>query len=288
MSAISPPYLCPECLQPLNEDWCCLGGHAFGETSGVRRLVTDSMADRLAAFLPIVRDRREREGKRIVDEAVYEQLPEARKDHPEWKLRVEDLDLIRLSLAVRATGVLELGAYNGWLTHHLAEMGHEVTAVDYFDDPYDGLGARRFYRNPRWLSLQMDLCDLRPLNRTYGAVIVNRCLQFFPDPLAAFAAAQQRVCAGGVLIATGLDFYRDPRRREARVARWKDDHQKRYGCDFFLHQTRGLLDSRDREGLESMGLTLGRYRSAWRSDLRSRLDPKHPRLRWGFWLNDEE
>jgi 2-polyprenyl-3-methyl-5-hydroxy-6-metoxy-1,4-benzoquinol methylase len=178
--------------------------------------------------------------------------------------------------------VLDIGAWNGWLSHRLAARGHDVTAIDYFADAYDGLGAQRWY-STTWRAIQMDLADLAPLNQCYDVVIVNRCVQFFTDPAAAVAAAQRQVAPGGLLLLTGLQVFHDPRVKADAVARLRQTYAARYGHDLFLRPTRGYLDRTDTTRLHERGITMRPYPQLWLANLRARLDPTRPRHAYGVW-----
>lgn len=281
------PYLCPDCRRELDPaELSCAEGHRFEEEDGVLVLLSRELAPRLDAFLEVVRDYRSREDKRILDEAAYERLPwgEAERGSFEWQVRCHDLEILRELLAGRNRArVLDVGSYNGWLARDLSTAGHRVTAIDYFSDPYDGLGARRFYRRPQWRSIQLDLRDLSLLNRTYEVVVLNRCLQFFGDPTAYLDHVKTRVAPGGLVIATGLDLFRDPRRKLRAVAHRQAEFRERYGRDFFLHPTRGYLDLGDRRRLQAAGLEIRPYPQLRWVNLLSILRPTRPRFCYGVW-----
>ncbi|MDX1384241.1 MAG: class I SAM-dependent methyltransferase [Thermoanaerobaculia bacterium] len=240
----------------------------------------------LEGFCEVLERFRHEEGLRILDPAAYAELPggPAASGSAEWRLRRYDLERIRRFLGGRgARTVLDVGSYNGWLANRLCRDGFEVTGVDYFADPFDGLGARRHYPRAEWLSVQLDLLDLSVLGRSYDVVVANRCLQFFPDPLDYFRHLRERVAPGGVLVLTGLAFFSDPRRKEAEIGGWQERHERRYGAPFFLRPTRGLLDGADRRALCGEGVDLRPYPKLWRADLLARLVPTRPVSRWGVW-----
>ena len=65
-------YLCPECRRPLDVEGHCPAGHRFGEQDGVLILVGSDLAPRLSTFIEILRDYRQREGKRILERELYD------------------------------------------------------------------------------------------------------------------------------------------------------------------------------------------------------------------------
>ena len=75
--------------------------------------------------------------------------------------------------------ILDLGAWNGWLSNQLSSDGHElVTAIDYFLHERDGLAAKKYYPN-EFLAIQMDLEDLSILPYNYDIIIINRGFTLF-------------------------------------------------------------------------------------------------------------
>ncbi len=280
-------WLCPQCQEPLAPGRRrCPQGHHFEEKDGVLALLKPDFAAELRQFNEALRDYRDRIGRRLLDESVYAELPHSQADDFEWRLRCFDLELIQPLLPGRHLEILDVGSFNGWLARHLTEAGHEVTAVDYFDDPHDGLGARRFYARAPWRSVQMDLRDLSLLDCTYDVVILNRCLQFFADPVAYLEHAAERVADGGLLIATGLDFHRAPGRKRRQVEKLRADYRRRYGRDLFLHPSRGYLDFRDRQRLRAAGLEIRSMPQMWRSNLLAHLLVHRPRFCYGVLRRD--
>jgi SAM-dependent methyltransferase len=216
----------------------------------------------LQAFTRDVAAFRDASRRRLMDPGAYPRLPEsqfASRDagwRREWRHRAGDLALVLSLLERKGTRtVLDVGAWNGWLSNRLALQGLQVTAVDYFDDRYDGLGARVFYETD-WDAIQMDLLDLSLLDSQFDAIVINRCLQFFPDPAAFVRHATGRLAPGGQLIATGLQIYRNPVRKRRSVAALRDAVRQRFGFELFLRPTKGYLDSDDERELTMSGMRL--------------------------------
>jgi SAM-dependent methyltransferase len=272
----------------LGGDDACSQGHRVARDDGVLRLVTPDFARQLEGFLPALQDYRTRIGRRILDAGAYPLLPygPAARGNREWAQRQYDLGVvIRLLAGGGPRRVLDVGAYNGWLSHQLARRGHRVTGVDPFTDPHDGLGARRFYAIA-WEAVQIDPRDLTVLNTCYDLVVLNRCLAFFPDPLEGLRQAQARVAAGGRLVALGLQFFGDPRAKARQVAEREAAFQQQYGLPAALWPTRGYLDNDDAAALRGAGLRLHRQPQLWLADLRARLRPTLPRHAYGVWEPD--
>jgi 2-polyprenyl-3-methyl-5-hydroxy-6-metoxy-1,4-benzoquinol methylase len=252
---------------------------------GVFVLVKPDFRRRLQQFNAHLEQYRTAEDKRLLDRDAYEQLPNAPavKGNFEWRLRCYDLAVIQRLLRGRAhLRVLDVGAWNGWLSHQLAAAGHEVTAVDYFTDCFDGLGAHAFY-STTWQAVQMDLTDLSPLDQAFDVVVLNRCLQFFSDPVQYMAQAAAKVAPGGMLIATGLAFYKDPAAKARQVRTLQESYRRQYGSDLFLNPTKGYLDFGDRSRLMAGGVHFHLYRQLAPANLKSLFRPARPRYFFGLY-----
>ena len=160
-----------------------------------------------------------------------------------------------------------------------------MTAIDYFTDEYDGLGARKFY-STGWQPIQMDLTDLSVLSQCYDVVILNRCVQFFADPVAYATAVKQYVAPGGLLVLTGLQFFHDVREKARSVTALRA-YLNRHGLDFFKPM-KGYLDFADKQHLRARGVLLRCYPQLWPANLKSMLKGNRPRHYYGVWFHAED
>lgn len=274
--------LCPSCRETLDATTLsCPRGHRFGCEDGVLVLLDETFGRRLRAFAAGISAARAADGQRLPDPSIYPLLPDApalRRSH-EWRGRRHDVALLRRLLRGRRR-VLDVGAWNGWLSNRLAELGHDVTAVDYFTDEFDGLRARKFY-STAWRAIQVDLNDLAVLDERFDAVVLNRCLAFAGDPQGFVAGARQLVTPGGLLVLTGLEIFRDPRAKARYVESLRRRHRDRHSSELFLAPTKGYLDFGDRARLAAMGLSLRPYPQLWAANLKALLRPSLPRHYYG-------
>ena len=279
---------CPNCHERIDPaTLACPNGHRYACWDGVVILLADEFSRQLQAFTTRLRVIRSAERKPLMDASAYEELPfsQTRMSDPgwrlEWRLRSYDLAIaLGLLRGRESLRVLDIGAWNGWLSHRLALSGHDATAIDYFADEYDGLGARKFYRT-RWQAIQMDLADLSVLEARYDVVILNRCLQFFTDPIAYVVEAKQRVAPGGMLILTGLQFFQDARAKARRVADSQQLYRDRYDFELFLRPAKGYLDFSDKARLQAQGVEWKPYPQLWLANLRSMIDKTLPSHYYG-------
>jgi len=276
------PLLCPDCRGTLDEATvACPNGHRFASEDGLVSLLPERFLDEHRAFL---------ESTALARAAIPRATPADLRalpfgpagTHPEWGWRRKDLALLLRLLPGKTCRVLDVGAWNGWLSHHLARLGHDVTGVDFWADESDGLGARRHHVSA-WRAILMDLIDLSIVDERFDVVILNRCLPFFPDPAAWAIAATRRVAPGGFLVATGLPIHRDPSLKARQVAAARARYRERHGTDLFLRETRGWLDDGDRARLEDAGFVVRPQRAFWLESLKASLRPVLPRICYAVW-----
>ena len=278
---------CPTCHQPLiksaNNSLICAHTHQFGYENDVLVLLDGVFKQQLDTFLTKFEPLREAEAKRLLDTAVYESLPFAPElqTNPEWRMRCYDVNVMdRLLYGQASQSILEIGAWNGWLSNHLTKQGHRVTAVDYFTDEYDGLRAKRYYQAD-WQTIQMDLTDLSVLNSRFDVVILNRCVQFFLDPVGYALAAKEKVAPSGLLILTGLSFFQNVSLKAEAVAVFHH-HLRQHGIQN-IKPMKGYLDFEDKRQLEAAQIALRPYAQLWRANLKSRFKKSAPRYFYGVY-----
>lgn len=280
--------LCPECHQPLDTQiMTCANGHLFSFVDGVLVLLTVAFAAHLEPFAATLSKMRADTHKRLVDPSLYDQLPCAPslQTNIEWRTRCYDWQWVRQTLhdhfGAQRQMILDVGAYNGWLSHQLARLGHTVTGIEYFRDPFDGLGARQFH-TADWQPIQMDLLDLSVLDQAYDVVIMNHGLHFFPDPAAYIAQLLAKVAPGGLLMILGLQFWHDPRQRIQQVTAMQEMYARQYGKPMLLRPAAGYLDKQDWTQLQQFGLTFYPYAHYRLRNLLSRVLKTRPW--WGYAL----
>jgi 2-polyprenyl-3-methyl-5-hydroxy-6-metoxy-1,4-benzoquinol methylase len=284
--------LCPNCREPVDPgSLACAGGHRFACEDGVLVLLQEEFGQQLRTFTAAFGATRAAENRRLLAVSAYEALPFGQDTHGdaswrlEWRLRRYDLAVVLGLLSGRGEQrILDVGAWNGWLSHQLAARGHHVTAIDYFTDEFDGLGARKFYSTD-WQAIQIDLVDLSALNQRYDVVIVNRCLQFFTDPIGYVGIARRQLAPGGLLILTGLQLFQDARAKARDVAALRAAYQERYSLEVFLRPTKGYLDFADGQRLRAEGVRLRPYPQLWLANVRSTISKTLPRHCYGVCHN---
>ena len=243
--------ICPNCKNVLDEEALTCGGkHCLKPKFGVARLLRSDFADRFLDYEKKFAEIRELEGVRIKDKTVYNKMPflnpEEGKGFREWSACRADLKIIsKLISGKTGLEVLNYGSWNGWLSNQLVLKGHKVTAIAYFIDEYDGLGANRHF-DTQWLSVQMDIeNDLDIIEKKFDCIILNRGVSFLEHPINIVELLIRKLNLGGLLIITGMNVYRKVDKvRQTKLEFW-DSFKDKYGFDIRFTKTKSYLDSKD-------------------------------------------
>ncbi len=198
------------------------------------------------------------------------------------RIRCADVrNVLRLLEGRQRQTVIEVGPWNGWLTHHLVRAGHIVTALGYSADGDNGLGAKRHY-TVNWHTVQMDVSDLTRVQGKVDVVILNHGLHLFPDALATARDALALIRPGGLVVLLCLMIYRDPSARRVQLTQLEQQCRAAVGVTHLLKPSRGYLTPSDMTALREMGFAVWPYPSMSRSEVKALLRPQAPVYRWGW------
>lgn len=278
--------LCPNCHAPLTpESHTCKNSHQFKTEDGVLILLNDEFGKILHARLSRFSEIRKKELSRYLKPEDYPLLPygDVVCGNIEWRLRQLDWEILLPLLKDRqGQKALEIGPYNGWLTHRMAELGMEITAIDYFMDDLDGLTTKKYYGED-WKSIQMDIRNVSIIDERFDIIIVNRCLQFFEDPAEYFGSLKEKVTRNGIIILSGLQFFKNPRQKQQQLEAAKSDFRRKHNFDFMLVPFKGYLDFEDMQKLISQNVELHLYPKLFVANLKSLIKPTLPRHYFGLY-----
>ncbi len=279
---------CPTCEAATPADAeACPAGHPLEDDAGVIRLLTPAVRAEVDGLEADVAIWRAEQGRATLPRAALRELPfgvAVAGDH-EWKLRRADLRLVRRLLLGRAgprggaLRILDIGAWNGWLSARLAAEGHAVTALDLFAGP-DALGARHVMPG-RWRAVQADPMDPGRLGETFDVVILDRCLAFQPDPAAAVRAAAAVTERGGLVLATGISVPGDPELARLRLESERIAFRARFGRDLLLRPAGGVADAAFLERVSATGMRFRDHPFLRIANVRALVDRSRPRHRYG-------
>lgn len=234
--------VCPECRAPLTRIEDTLVCDEHGRVAGVNNGVVDfseAEKDIHEEFLTSYRTIRAREGRGSTDPEWYRRLPEVAQGSAharEWRLRSESLSWLKsyLTEGDRTEGnrngdpplapdswVLDAGAGNCWLSHHLIGWGYRVVALDLNDDEFDGLGAARNYPAATLERLERICAPFEPLpfaENSFDLIVYNGAFHYALDNRKTLAEAVRVLRPGGRIIIIDSPFYHDASSGERMLA----------------------------------------------------------------------
>jgi SAM-dependent methyltransferase len=238
--AVDWAWACPGCRSSIalgddpDEAHCPACGSTFRCVDGVWGFLPPERQERFARFLIDYLAVRMAEGRGSDDPAYYLRLPEPTADHPlawQWTIRaatwrhLQRRVLGRLGSGLR---VIDLGAGVGWLSHRLAERGHQPVAIDLLVDDLDGLGAARHYA-PVWPRAQAEFDRLPLGDGSVDLVVYNASLHYSTDCRTTLAEALRVLRPGGHVMVLETPIYHHERSGQAMVAERHRQFAERYG-----------------------------------------------------------
>jgi SAM-dependent methyltransferase len=211
-----PEFVCPECGSTLvapatarastGPRICRSCDAEVACRGGILRFLPDTRLAQIEPLIAQYRRVREQDGYRPRAAAYYRGLPRVARSDPQyldWHVRQESFrhlcSRVLTRLGRRPLRVLDLGAGTGWLSHRLTLLGHVCVAVDWLDDPDDGLGAARHYPTT-FTRLQADFDHLPLVGGQFDAVIFNGSLHYAANPIATMRDALKALTDGGALV----------------------------------------------------------------------------------------
>ena len=173
------PFVCPVCRGKLEQTadalHCAADDLTFGCENGIWRFLPPQRAAALAQFREEYETVRRQEKRGGDDPAFYQALPFVADRN--WAVRAQSYAVLLAQVVrpfaqkmKRPLRILDLGAGNGWLSHRLAEEGHQLTAVDLGVNMRDGLGANIYYPT-QFTCLQAEF-DQLPLEDGWADLVV--------------------------------------------------------------------------------------------------------------------
>jgi 2-polyprenyl-3-methyl-5-hydroxy-6-metoxy-1,4-benzoquinol methylase len=276
--------ICPVCSKEIHlskQNVYCDGGHRFAVRNGVYQILRPDFKLRLENFLTAFEDSRKDYIAKI-DPKQFKDLPYVDFDRKRWRLRQFDLELIKSKFNKKGK-TLEIGAWNGWLTNRLVEMGNDVTAINLFSHHLDGLGAYQYYEN-EWLSIQMDVDDLSILKSKYDLIVVNRCLPYFKNLNKTLTQIKSLLNSGGIVVITGISFHRNPMHVIRGLNRATMEFEAKYKTKFNIRSFKGYLDRSDLLLLKKHDIKLYMYKQLKLKSLLGYIIPSKPFYYYGVYV----
>lgn len=178
-----------------------------------------------------------------------------------WKWRRQSLSLLKKEIKNQTfQTALEIGAWNGWLTKHLALQSETVIAVDYFTATFDGISnINTFAENIHAVQCNLETIaeDFKP--ETFDLIVLNHCLSYMKNPTAYIQELIRLLKPSGKIISLGNTIYNNPENKINQNKALADEFQKQYGMPLYIAPVKGYLDKTDQEALTKTGFTIKPY-----------------------------
>lgn len=253
---------CPTCESPIDfATGKCGSGHSYSQNGSTWCMLEPGFKSILDPYLETLEAIRDDEGDYPSTGTDFPLLPHGplSKRNSSWQVRQQSLAILSGALKnIPPSTIVEIGAWNGWLTHHIALWGHEVCAADYFIHHLDGLNASEWY-DENWISVQADLRNPAFIGQEVDVIIFNHCLEYLPETHKLLEAYASKLKPGGMIILLGLPVYANPLRKEKELASFKAYYRDEYQFNIFLFEARRYFTVSDIKDLKSMDYQLRLY-----------------------------
>ena len=187
----------------------------FPVQGGIPRLVRLDRQAKVEAFAQAYSRVWQRDGWGGGDTEYLLSLPErdtTGRQTEKWRVKARSMQaLFALLDQLLPIRILDLGAGIGWLSHHLAERGHEVYSVDPILDDVLGLGTAGVYlRHGPYFERVWGELERPPFQRdSLDAVVCNASLHYTPAIEESLEQIQRILRPGGTLILLNSPVHKD-------------------------------------------------------------------------------
>ncbi len=199
-------------------------------------------------------------------------------DNASWAWRRQSLELLENHLEkTKPDTVLEIGAWNGWLTKYLAKKSNVVVAADYFVCSFDGIGnlkdlAENIY--PVQCDVETIKTDFHP--QSFDLIILNHCLTYTQNPTEFILNLIPLLKEDGAILSLGNTFYRNPSKKIRRNAKANENYKYAYNRTLYIQPVKGYMDLVDLSNLEKNGFQILNYPKMRIQNFISKIHPYKP------------
>jgi len=237
--------VCPQCKAKLIEvpkGLVCENNHFFDLKNGVIHLLEENYKSKLYSFLEGF-ERYRADNNLLLSKEEIQTLPQGGKDRGMWGLRERDLKLIQQLIDNRKQlKILDIGAWNNWLSHHLAK-DHQVVSIDYFKHPQDGLESCNYF-NEEWTNIVMNIEQVEVIEEKFDLIIVNRCLPYISNINQYLIKLNNLLASQGCILILGITLTKDISRIKDGLANLYQVLDEEYKTKPFK-EIKGYIDTND-------------------------------------------
>ena len=229
--------------------------HVYDYHLGVYTFLETNFDKKLKDYLKKLKQFRELRNERLKDPTIYDQLPHIKGN--QWNARKRDLKQIeKLLKETKNLDILEIGAWNGWLSNRLSKMGHNVTAIDYFMDEYDGLAAKKHYIDNNWTAIQMDVDEIDVIKKKMDLIVFNNNFSYLSDPFTILKKAKALLKDEGMIFILGLAFFSETTHINNHFSKLIVKYKEQYGLDLFVKPCKMYFTESDKTLFKKSGIQL--------------------------------
>lgn len=240
---------------------------------GYYSLLSEDFRKYLLSYLNVFESHR----PQTFSESQWKALPFEIKSG-EWAWRRESLEIVLSMVKSQSFGnVLEIGAWNGWLTKHLAKHCNHVVAADYFSRAFDGISnIGQFAGNISPLQCRLATISDELVGESFDLIVVNHCLSFTENPADYIGRLKKLLRKNGIILSVGNTFYRDPSKKIRENALAENDFREATATDLYILPVKGFMDLEDKKSLIRNGFTVEPYPKRHLHNFYARLNPSAP------------
>jgi 2-polyprenyl-3-methyl-5-hydroxy-6-metoxy-1,4-benzoquinol methylase len=278
---------CISCGEPLvisDIEMSCSNKHTFRRINEVYQLLNTGEKTALDKFLlPFETYRNEK--KQLINIQNINKLPFVNFDKSLWRLRQLDLNLILKKIEQKPNSILEIGAWNGWLSNQLSKNNHNVTAIDYFTKPFDGLESIQ-YQDNKYLAIQMFPKNISNINTKFDIIILNRCLPYFDDLNMLITDMKKLLSENGKIIITGVNETKKIEQAKTALLKKHTIFEKKYNHKLGINNFKGFIDKEDIKLLKQHQFQIKRYKSLILKSFMSKLGLTKIDYKYAIFMNN--
>lgn len=270
-------------LHPNNKDFLPLSDLNKYYSNGIYSLIGKEELNKLNYFLKSFESFRELNKLKIKNTKLYDDLPFSMHSS-NWIERQKDIKLINKIIEGKTSlNILDVGAWNGWLSNYLAKKNHNLVALDLFIDIYDGLGANKHYKS-KYTSIQVYPDEIFRIKEKFDLIIFNRNWAFFQNPQKVFDDAKQILSPKGSILFTGLAFYKNPIIIKKQLKEMDESFKKNYNIPILYKSSKGYLSFTDNLFFKQINISLFSYKPI--NNFIKSFFSKKPKVYYATYSND--
>lgn len=210
--------------------------------------------EQLKVYLAAFESFRKDQTKDQLTPAEFDGLP-FNQNNRMWEERIKDLSFILKHIKSNSE-ILEVGAWNSWLTQHLSEK-NSVTAIDFFTNELDGLGAIKHYSEGNWTPIQTSPQHIDLMQSEFDFIVFNRGIQYYSDVPKLIEICKSKIKKGGSIIITGLNIKSKTKNSIDYYNETAEAFEIKYGTSFYLTEPfRKVLSYPDLKFFQTEGFQL--------------------------------